>query len=649
MSSSDAPAQRRPFNLRVCAWFAFWMTVIVVWTENSTLVVNSTSFNSLAPSIALVFVLAVFTGAVNPLLRRLRPGWALDGREQILLYIMLSIGSPLSSIGLVHFLYSVVEAPFYHARPENKWDLFTSAYPNWFAIPDAIEARHFWEGSADGVPWRLWRTPLAMWSIFVLAFNFGLLSCVLLVHQQWIRSERLTFPLVYLPLELTAVEQGQAYSPIWRNQILWIGFSIAIVPHLFNGLHTYFPAVPLLPFKNELNLTRGMTEPWRQLGSMPLNFYPCIIAFAALLPLDVSLSVWFFFVVQCLLSLFGGITGLTAATSGGATAFPFAPEQSVGAWLGLVLVNLWFARHHLRAVLLGTGDAPATAEDIRLHRTALLAFACCLAVLVTWSCTAGMSPLVATVFFGLVFMLCLALARIRGEAGVGCISGPMMPQDLLLLTTGTRAYTLRDLTVMTTYRWFTVEFRGAPTVMGYQLEALKMADSVGASVRHVVAAVGVATVFTMVVASYVTLGVIYKHGGITLNTWRFSQVPTEGYNMLVSWIQTPRERDWLRIQAVLFGAAVLFGLTSLRMKVLWWPLHPIGYAVGFTKRTIPWIWFAFLLGWLLKAVVLKVGGHRWHQKLPVFCLGLILGDFFMAGLFGVVGALVPQAGYQAFP
>ncbi len=545
---------------RVIAWFVLLMGTIVVWTEYSTLVVNSTSFNSLAPSIALVFVLAVFAGLVNPLLTRLAPGKALSGREQILLYIMLSIASPLSSIGLVHFIFSVVMAPGYHATPENHWDLFINSYPRWFGILDAQQALHFWEGSADGVPWDWWLRPLVAWSVFVLALNLGMYCLVVLVHQQWIRNERLTFPLVYLPLELTAVEQDHAYSKIWRDSTFWIGFTIAIVPHLFCGLHTYFPAVPELPFKGVINLTRDVAPPWRHLGAMPINFYPGMIGFASLLPLDVSFSVWVFFVIERFLTMFGTVSGLTAATSGGSTSFPFSPEQSVGAWLALTGTALWMARHHLRSVLLGSDHT--TPEDVRLHRQAFAGFVLCLVILTAWR---------------------------------------------------------------------------------------KMADAVHAPIRSVTWGVIVATVLTMIFATYVTLNVIYQHGAIALNAWRFSQVPRDAFNMLVSWIQVPRERDWLRVQAVLFGAGALVALATLRMKVLWWPFHPIGYAVGFTKRTVPWIWFSFLFGWLLKGITLKVGGHKWHQRLPALCLGLILGDFFMAGIFGVVGALVPQAGYQAFP
>lgn len=639
----------RGLTWRVLLWFALLMTTIVVWTEYSVLVVNSTSFDSLAPCISTVFALAVFAGAINPLLQRLAPTLALSGREQIVLYIMLSVGSPIAGLGLVHFIFSTVMAPGYHARPENHWDLFLSAYPKWFGILDPVQSRHFWEGSADGVPWRYWARPLLMWSGFVLALNGGMMALMVLIHQQWVRNERLTFPLVYLPLELTAVEQGHSYSPMWRNPTFWVGFTIAIVPHIFNGLHTYYPAVPSIPFKSALNLTRGMTNPWRQLGVMPINFYPGLIGFAALLPLDVSFSVWFFFVLERFLNLFGYVSGLTAATSGGATAFPFSPEQSVGAWLALVLAALWMAKPHFKSVLLGQGGAPASDDDRRLHRGALAAFVGCLLFLLAWSRLAGLDPRVALPFFLLTFALMFALARIRGEAGVGCVSGPMMPQDLMMLTTGSRAYALRDLTVMATYRWFTIEFRGAPTIMAYHLENLKMGDSIGLNPRTVVAAGLIATVFTMAVATYFTLHVVYLHGGIALNTWRFRDVPTEGYNILVSWLQMPRERDWLRIQAVLFGAGMLLALTVLRMKVLAWPFHPIGYAVGFTKRTIPWIWWAFLMGWLLKAVTLKTGGHRLHQKLPALCLGLILGDFFLGGVFGVVGALVPQIGYQAFP
>jgi len=642
---SESP--RGALTGRVVAWFVVLMATITIWNEYSTLVVNSTSFNSLAPSIALVFMLAVFAGLLNPLLSRFFPRFALSGREQILLYIMLSIGSPIASIGLVHFIFSVVMAPGYHATPENHWDLFLGSYPRWFGILDPQQSLHFWEGSADGVPWAWWLRPMVAWSVFVLALNLGMYSLIVLVHQQWIRNERLTFPLVYLPLELTAVEQDHAYSKIWRDSTFWMGFTIAIIPHLFCGLHTYFPAVPEIPFKGAINLTRDVAPPWRHLGAMPINFYPGMIGFAALLPLDVSFSVWVFFVIERFLTMFGTVSGLTAATSGGATSFPFSPEQSVGAWLALTGTALWMARHHLRNVLFGS--KLTSPEDVRMHRQALAGFAFCLLILTAWSSMAGMNAFVAAVLFILFFALVLALARIRGEAGVGCISGPMMPQDLMMLVTGSRAYSVKDLTVMSTYRWFTVEFRGAPTVMGYQLEALKMADAVHAPARSVTWGVILATVLTMAFATYVTLNVIYQHGAIALNAWRFTQVPRDAFNMLVSWIQVPRERDWLRIQAVLFGAGMLVALATLRMKVLWWPLHPIGYAVGFTKRTVPWIWFSFFFGWALKAITLKVGGHKWHQRLPALCLGLILGDFFMGGIFGVVGALVPQAGYQAFP
>ncbi|MCZ7600810.1 MAG: hypothetical protein M5U09_27960 [Gammaproteobacteria bacterium] len=72
------------------------------------------------------------------MLTRFAPRFALSGREQILLYIMLSIGSPLAGMGLVHFIFSVVMAPGYHATPENHWDLFLSSYPSWFGILDRV-------------------------------------------------------------------------------------------------------------------------------------------------------------------------------------------------------------------------------------------------------------------------------------------------------------------------------------------------------------------------------------------------------------------------------------------------------------------------------------------------------------------------------
>jgi hypothetical protein len=60
------------------------------------------------------------------------------------------------------------------------------------------------------------------------------------------------------------------------------------------------------------------------------------------------------------------------------------------------------------------------------------------------------------------------------------------------------------------------------------------------------------------------------------------------------------------------------------------------------------LWFVIFVGWMMKLIVLRLGGARLHRQVrPVF-LGLIVGDSIMAAAFLVVG-LVTGTGYKFLP
>ena len=61
-----------------------------------------------------------------------------------------------------------------------------------------------------GVPWALWLRPLAIWLTFWVAL-FGVAWCLMLLfRRQWLQYERLSFPLLTLPLALTS--EGEALA-----------------------------------------------------------------------------------------------------------------------------------------------------------------------------------------------------------------------------------------------------------------------------------------------------------------------------------------------------------------------------------------------------------------------------------------------------
>ena len=75
----------------------------------------------------------------------------------------------------------------------------------------------------------------------------------------------------------------------------------------------------------------------------------------------------------------------------------------------------------------------------------------------------------------------------------------------------------------------------------------------------------------------------------------------------------------------------------------WWPLHPIGFAIAVGWLTSS-IWFSALIAWLLKLIILHVGGSGLFRSLKPFFLGLILGEVVVGGVWAVIYALTVENG-----
>ena len=97
------------------------------------------------------------------------------------------------------------------------------------------------------------------------------------------------YPMVQLPLKM--VEEGRPGSklaPLFKQRLLWIGFAVLFVLLSLKGLHYYFPAVPL-PTQSAGQL------PW--IGSkLNSHWVYAWIGFFYLVNLDISFSIWFFYV-----------------------------------------------------------------------------------------------------------------------------------------------------------------------------------------------------------------------------------------------------------------------------------------------------------------------------------------------------------------
>jgi len=711
------PVIRSAFTGRIVLTYMPVMAILTYWTTYSECVVSATSFHSLSPPMNIVFALAVLSGIMVPLHKRLRAkgpfarflfflllapvfyyggemllglarfffrwaghpaGWSmswtaawvlavllylpirryvertepLTPSELIGVYAMMMVGTLLTSYGGTHFLLPTLTSARYFARPENHWqELFLRYLPRWFGPTDPEVIKGFWDHSDLGVPWGAWVLPLGIWAVLILAVVWVMLCLCSITQRQWIDRERLTFPLVFLPLEIAREEEGHLWNFFFRSPWTWLGVAIPVVLHTINGLHSYYPAVPTLSFRHIDAVAGLVNKPWNAIGWLDVTFYPCIVGIAYLLTLEISLSCWTFFLIRKLEPVLGAMTGWSETVTPGGFTFPFADHQSTGAWIALVVSLSWVARKEwvpiLRQAISGRQKGP---QAMLSYRTAVFGAVGGILFLAFWGQIAGLNFWVGLLFFSILFVWCIALTRIRAEAGMGGITGPMTPQETMYMVAGTNLWGTQNLTILAQFRWLTTDLRALPCVMPSAMEDFKMAEVMHLRGRTVVAALLFACAFAMIVAYAAVLTVAYRYGGVSMNDQRFLEVPVQPFRDLASYLTSPRKPDPFGVGAMGFGFLFTLFLSFLRLRYLWWPFHPIGYAVGFSRRTIEWMWFSIFLGWLLKLIITRIGGLKGYRRFLPFFLGMILGEFFMGVVFGALGVLFPEtAGYQLYP
>jgi hypothetical protein len=595
-----------------------------------------------------VFLLILLIAA-NVLLLRLRRRWALTGAELLLIYGMLIVATAAGGIGMVQFHVTGLPAPFHFATAENKWHRFHPLLPDLFTVRDPDAVRAFYRGNATVYGAYLWEwlVPVLVWSSILFTI-IGVMLCVnVVIRRPWVDGERLTFPLVSLPLEMA---QGGGENPFWKSRAMWAGAALAGALESLNSLNWIYPAFPLVPIKPTRLEALLVDPPWNGIGMLAVAFYPFMIGVAFLLTLDVSFSCWFFYLLVKAELVLATALGYREPNAGpGLARMPYIGEQAAGAFLGLALFILWTARRRLREVWRAalTG-APRAKDEILSYRTAVLGVGVGVVALVLFFAALGLPAWIGLGFFAVYFLFQLIITRIVAEAGAGWTFGPQFnAHSLLFAGGGTSAFSLREQVLLTYVQWIDMEYRDSP--MPQQLQAMKMSQSAAVPRRTLLIALLLAAAIGILAAYWANLHLYYTYGASSAKTrpW-ITSVGQQPWRALRSWIDDPMPPDPTGLAAVGVGALVVTFLALARQQILWWPFHPIGYAVANTA-SMDYMFMPFMVAWALKAAILHYGGMRLYRLTRPFFLGLILGDYLIPTLWAIWGLLIGAQMYMSFP
>jgi hypothetical protein len=213
---------------------------------------------------------------------------------------------------------------------------------------------------------------------------------------------------------------------------------------------------------------------------------------------------------------------------------------------------------------------------------------------------------------------------------------------------GTRLLGPQNLTVLAYLHWLHRMYSGSP--MPHQLEAFKLAQTRGWAYRRVNLAVLLAGLIAVLFSFWTILHLSYDLGqdtALTAHTQNyFGREPmmTLDYNLRTA----AGGPDVGAIGGMTAGFAFAAFLMVMQTRFLWWPFHPVGYALLSAYATHI-LWLPMLISWVLKSLVLRYGGWRVYRRgIPLF-LGLILGEFVVGSVWGLVGVLLKRPTYVFWP
>ena len=592
-----------------------------------------------------VFILLLLI-CLNALIKRTVPKWVFTQGELITIYIMVNIASALAGHDMIQVLVPAISYPFKYATPENKWgSMFLDYIPKWLSVRDPEVLNGYYQGASSLYIKRnllAWSTPVLMWTIFICALLFVMLCLTVILRKQWTEHEKLTYPLVHLPLDLSSEK-----VPFFKNRLLWAGIAVAVAIDLIQGMHVLYPSIPGLKIK-ELNLVHFITTyPWNAIGNCPVSFYPFAIGLGALLPLDLSFSSWFFFIFWKAELVIAAMQGWNQIPR-----FPYVNEQSFGAYMGICLFAIWSGRKHFSRILAnfftGKGDLDDASEPLR-YRSAVIGALLGGAVLVLFVRAMGMSWWLIFVFFGIYFAMSVGITRMRAELGPPAhdlhAAGPdaIIPSLIDPAKLGTP-----NLVVLSMMFWFNRAYRAHP--MPFQLEGFKMAEKTSMSYKRLFGAILLAAVAGTIASFWTELHILYREGAASkiappTVSLIFGREP---FNRLEGWMRGVAVSRANIAYAISVGFSLTILLNSLRMRLGWFPFHPVGFAIS-SSWSMHQLWMAMLIAWTIKLMLLRYGGLRLYRSAIPFFLGLILGECVMGSLWTIIGIALNTQTYAFWP
>ena len=510
------------------------------------------------------------------------------------------------------------------------------------------------------VPWSAWVRPLVFWLPLVVVLSAGVLGLAVVLHKQWAEHEHLPYPVARF-VEALLPKEGETRGSILRNRLFLSAVAVVLAIHLNNYIYAwwprYFVRIPMrFDFSALQQLSTMMSGGVARWAIFTIRIYFVAVGLSYFVASDVSLSIG---IAAPLSAYVGGTLAYYGISAGGSGLYSGSPMQTfkVGTYVGIMVMLVYTGRRYYagvfrRALFLKTDDEVA-AETVWGARVFLFSAT----LFVVYLASAGIDWQLAVIYTVLAFTLFTVMSRILAETGMFFMEPRWYPCAFIVVMFGVRAIgPTTALLMFLVSTMLLVVPREA--LMPFVMNSLKVASTRGVPGGKTTLWCGVAVLVALVVAVPVTLMFQYGSGTHHWDTWGTGAVPRYSFDKAVELKQRVKSQGALEESETVkgfarfgridpetrsvigfgIGLAVVLLLAAARLRITWWPLHPV-LVVMFWNYPCCMFWCSFLVGWSIKKAVVRFGGHRSYRRFSPVMLGLIAGDLLGVLIPSVVGAI----------
>ena len=377
------------------------------------------------------------------------------------------------------------------------------------------------------------------------------------------------------------------------------------------------------------------------------------IFFSYFASLDVLLSVWLFDLVFILEGGWLNRIGMTAISPyyyRGVTYW-----QTKGAFVVLVASVFWVARGHLGGVArraLKRDPSVDDRDELVSYRGSLVGFVVGLVVMWLWLVRAGFEPVYGILLLASVIFTYVGMAKVIADTGLPYTNVPAGPWGLVAPFLGGQAIGAETRVALRFSSRVTSHFKGL--FLPSLIHVGKISDGLAGQRRKLMASVGAAFLVSLLVSCFLMLKTGYEQGAYNFAGWEITQAGPRHFAGTAKSV-----KDFLKGKAgqpvysenpehvgfFALGSVAMAALIYLRHRFVWWPLHPVGLAISgsyLTRRTS----FTVFIAWLIKVVMLRVGGPSIYRKSRPLFVGLLVGYILGVALSAGIDAVwFPERGH----